>query len=387
MYPRSREKDPGEPKWLGKIEALIIKQTASMSTLTEKLTHIFEEKPDNQDDASSSNPPPAKRPKPTAVPLQMSSPPCLSDSEDEFDKRFGHLFGADLDEDESEVHENNTDNLLKNCFGESEDENNNLEEVSDGEESIDNDLMQLLDKTPNWDTSSSIRKFIANTIDHPLPEEVIKRINEEFIPSADMEEFFTAPKMPRRLYKAMTKIKRKNILKTELTLYATQSEIFVAVKPLIEALRALKPLGSQVSQAREHISVSLQGYYSISLEISKARRENVRPLFKEALADVLFTYEPSHLSIFGGESFASQVEKAAKEAKLDLSWASFNPKKKRTFRQNSPQGFGNRGRFNQNNSGRNNYNKANYNKSNKSNNNIKSKPNNKANNKSKESSG
>ena len=74
MYPRSREKDPGEPKWLGKIEALIIKQTASMSTLTEKLTHIFEEKPDNQDDASSSNPPPAKRPKPTAVPLQMSSP-------------------------------------------------------------------------------------------------------------------------------------------------------------------------------------------------------------------------------------------------------------------------------------------------------------------------
>ena len=159
MYPRSREKDPGEPKWLGKIEALIIKQTASMSTLTEKLTHIFEEESDNQDDASSSNPPPAKRPKPTAVPLQMSSPPCLSDSEDEFDRRFGHLFGADLDEDESEVHENNTDNLLKNCFGESEDENNNLEEVSDGEESIDNDLMQLLDKTPNWDTSSSIRKI------------------------------------------------------------------------------------------------------------------------------------------------------------------------------------------------------------------------------------
>ena len=69
MYPRSREKDPGEPKWLGKIEALIIKQTASMSTLTEKLTHIFEEKPDNQDDASSSNPPPVI----SFIPLPSSS--------------------------------------------------------------------------------------------------------------------------------------------------------------------------------------------------------------------------------------------------------------------------------------------------------------------------
>ena len=388
MYPRPREKDSGEPKWLGKIEALITQQTSSMSTLTEQLTHYFEDiKGDSRDDASQ--PPPSKRPKPSAVPLQKSSPPCVSDSDDEFDKRYGHLYGSVSDDDEREVQDKNTSNILADCFGESEDENNNMDDDSDGEESIDNDLMELLDKTPNWDTSTSIRRFITNTIDHPLPEEVIKKINESFTPTPDMEEFFAAPKMPRRLYKAMTKIKRKNILKTELTLYAAQSEIFVAIKPLIEALRELKPLGSQVSKAREHLSVSLQGYFSISLKISKARRENVRPLFKEALAEVLYSYDPSHLSLFGGESFASQVEKAAKEAKLDLSWSSFNPKKKRSFRQGQSQGFGNRGRGSQNNSG---YtkNKPNYNNSNnnrKSNNKPNNKSNNKPNNKSKESSG
>ena len=73
MYPRPREKDSGEPKWLGKIEALITQQTSSMSTLTEQLTHYFEDiKGDSRDDASE--PPPSKRPKPSAVPLQKSSP-------------------------------------------------------------------------------------------------------------------------------------------------------------------------------------------------------------------------------------------------------------------------------------------------------------------------
>ena len=59
---------------------------------------------------------------------------------------------------------------------------------------------------------------------------------------------------------------------------------------------------------------------SSSLDISKARRENVRFLSKMAVADVMYEYEPSHVSLFGGKSFVSQIEKASKEAKLDLSW-------------------------------------------------------------------
>ena len=55
MYLRPKEKNPGKLKWLGKIEALITKQTSSMSILTEKLPHYFEDiKGESRDDASSS---------------------------------------------------------------------------------------------------------------------------------------------------------------------------------------------------------------------------------------------------------------------------------------------------------------------------------------------
>ena len=137
----------------------------------------------------------------------------------------------------------------------------------------------------------------------------------------------------------------KNALKTEQALYSAQSEIFIVTKPLIEALKELKPLGPQVSKARELLSISLHGYFSVSLKISKARRTNVRFLFKEALAEVLYTYPPNHVSLFGGEDFSSQVEKAAKEAKLDLSWSA-KPKKKQPFRPQN-KGFP---KYNNNNS-------------------------------------
>ena len=76
------------------------------------------------------------------------------------------------------------------------------------------------------------------------------------------------------------------------------------------------------------MSISLHGIFSVSLQISHARRCNIRFLFKEALADTLFSNEPNHTSLFGGTDFATQVEKAAKEAKLDLSWS-----KSKAFKQ------------------------------------------------------
>ena len=170
---------------------------------------------------------------------------------------------------------------------------------------------------------------------------MLKQISDTYIPNESIQEFFSPPKMPHRLYKSMSRMKRKNTIKTEQTLYSAQSEIFMVSKPLITALVELKPLGSQVSKARELMSISLQGLYSVSLKISKARRENVRFLFKEALAEVLYTYAPNHVSIFGGDSFSSQIELAAKEAKLDLSWSSYKPKKKLPFRKTAHQGFGN----------------------------------------------
>ena len=87
------------------------------------------------------------------------------------------------------------------------------------------------------------------------------------------------------------------------------------------------------------MSVSLHGMYSVSLKISRARRENVRFLFKEALAEALYAFNPSYSQLFGGSSFSSQVEKAAKEAKIDLSWSKPGPSKQQPFRSSGSQGF------------------------------------------------
>ena len=201
---------------------------------------------------------------------------------------------------------------------------------------MDDDLVQILDKVPNWDASNSIRKFISSTIDRPLPDEMIKTLNADYVPSAEIEQYFTPPKMPKRLYKAISRMKSKCALRTEQTLFSAQTELFVIAKPLVASLIELKPLGTTVSGARELLSVTLQGQFSISLKISKARRDNIRFLFKESLAEVLYSYAPTHASLFGGKDFASQVEKSAKEAKLEFSW---NKSKKSSFRNQGSQGF------------------------------------------------
>ena len=325
--------------WMETLESLITKQTASISSLTEKLSSYIND---------SSDPPLAKRPKPSEDSSQpdKSDPPSKSDSDEEFDRRYGHLFGTNVNDDGSSEEEESDDNVDDDIGTEDNNNNINLEVVSDGE-SIDEDLLEILDKNPNWQNSSSIRKFIEKTIDRPLPDDMLKNISETYCPKENMQEFFVAPKMPRRLYKAMSRMRGKNALRTEQALYSAQSELFIVTKPIIEALKELKPLGPQVSKSRELLSISLHGYYSVSLKISKARRSNVRFLFKEALADVLFTYPPNHVSLFGGVDFSSQIEKAAKEAKLDFSWS--KPKKKQSFRPQSSKGFPNYKNNNNNN--------------------------------------
>ena len=92
--------------------------------------------------------------------------------------------------------------------------------------------------------------------------------------------------------------------------------------------------------ARELLSISLRGIFSVSLKISRARKENVRFLFKDALGEVLYTYAPRYCSLFGGTSFSSQVEKAAKEAKLDISLSKVRPSVPyQPFRNSGYQGF------------------------------------------------
>ena len=342
--------DEVPPKW---IETLLDRHT-------ERIASYFI----NYGASSSNEPsvPPAKRQKTqrgAPLPHIPPKPPRDHyDSDDEFDDRFCYLIGPNVNNDGTNVINDGTNVTNDSDSEHSETQERSLDEnieqagldsvrnfsqvQSDGEESVDDALVEITDKIPNWEPYSQLKKFIAKCIDRPLPEEMLKHLSDEFVPPADMQEFFIPPKMPSRLYNAISKLKSKNAIRSEKAMYNAQKELFIIAKPLIAALAELKPLGEPVKLAREKLSISIQGLFSSSLKISRARRENVRFLFKFALADVLYGYEPNHRSLFGGSSFASQIESAAKEAKLDLSWAKTTSKPKQNFmpfRNYNPQGF------------------------------------------------
>ena len=304
------------PAWL---DVFIQKQTETLNNVLEK--HLGQP-------AAHGSPPKKKAKSEAASSMPPGSPtshPQDSDEDDEFERRFGHLIGNGSDMEDSHSATDHGSGQL--------DDNEDAA-------SVDEDLLVILDKVPNWDTGSSIRKFIKDNADLPLPDAMLKTLNDDFVPKEDIQAFFSPPEMPSRLYRSIARLKSKGALKTEKAMYAAQSELFIIAKPMVAALYELKPLGSQVSTARELLSISLRGVFSVSLKISRARRENVRFLFKEVLADALYNFSPRYCSLFGGDDFNSQVEKAAKAAKIDVAWSKTRPSVPyQPFRYPGYQGF------------------------------------------------
>ena len=263
---------------------------------------------------------PTSVPKKTARPIAVDNEPvpkkraCVSDEDDDdFDRRFGHLFNTDVNNNI-----NDESDGIESVSGTNDDIDETVEAGTLGGDddavSVDNDLVDGSDHAANWELSSSVTHFIKSNADKPLSEDFLKQLSDTFTPTDDLQQFFAPPKMPKRLFNILVRMKSKAASKTERALYNAQAQLFIVARPIVNAIKVLKPLGADVSEAREMLGVSLRGMYSVSLAISKARRENVRFLFKPALADALYEYEPSHKSLFGGSGFVEQITKASKEA-------------------------------------------------------------------------
>ena len=137
------------PKWLNK---LLDKQASTIANL---LSHNLAN--NDTDEASTPQASTSKKRKHE----DDNEEEDTEDSEDEFDRKYGHLFGSNPDDSASS-------SKTQPQGGKA----NAGEDTSD--DSDDEDLIDILDKVPNWDTSSSIKKFITKSIDRPLPEEVLK---------------------------------------------------------------------------------------------------------------------------------------------------------------------------------------------------------------------
>ena len=112
-------------------------------------------------------------------------------------------------------------------------------------------------KSPIWETNSSLKKFIAKTCDHALPDDILKKLNDTYVPHESLIEYFSPPKMPSRLINSISRMTSKSAIKTEKTMYNAQKDLFITAKPLLSALMDLNPLGNPVSKAREKLSISL----------------------------------------------------------------------------------------------------------------------------------
>ena len=153
--------------------------------------------------------------------------PSHNEDDDEFDRRFGHLFNSNLDDNGNE--ENNDGNDIGNDNDnddentDTDDNNNVVKEDHDDSESIDGDLVEILEKVPNWETSPSIKNFIIKCVDRPLPKQMLEDLSKDYTPSELLQKYFVPPKMPPRLFKRISKMSNKNAIATERALYKVQS--------------------------------------------------------------------------------------------------------------------------------------------------------------------
>ena len=335
--------DPEEqpPAWMS---AMIQSQTASLSSILER--HLASQLP-------ADKPPKKKKSKKSKNKPPSSPRSHPQDSDDDFDRRFGHLIGNGVDDDDG--HRLEDDDLVIGSQGVVTDkkrprEDPSSDEDSDGSGSVDEDLVRIQKSVPNWPLSHSIQRFFHDSADDPLPEEYLKDLNNEYVPQEKLQKFFAPPHMPTRLYKRIARMPSKGAFRTEKAMYAAQTELFIIAKPMVASfvkLRGLRGDGVQeaVKEARSMICIGMHGIFSVSLKISKARRENVKFLFKESLAEALYAFPPSHLCLFGGVDFYTQMEKACKEAKIELLWPKQRPSnpnqsfRNQGFRNNAGAGY------------------------------------------------
>ena len=173
---RSKEKpekshNEKPPKWL---KSLLDHQTESLKSVINDALNTSNKSP---------NPSPKRRKVHSNTSKSKSSKPKKShDDEDDFDQRFGHLIGPNVNNDKDDNNNDKDDDYEGEIeeFSDSQiDEDHSESEHSMVEEdlndSFDKDLVEILDKVPNWDPTSSLKKFISKTCDHALPEYLLKR--------------------------------------------------------------------------------------------------------------------------------------------------------------------------------------------------------------------
>ena len=193
------------PEWL---EALIEKQTASITgAITQQLSSFMSDQASGSGDDNSV----LKRSKcsnlDNVVP-EKKARTVVEDECDDFDRRFGHLFNLDVNNNTNDSEGDGLDLVSDNLEEVVDDAGTGATGTLDDEDnvSVDEDLVDG-SEAENWDLSSSIKQFLLSNVDKSLTDEFLQQISHSFIPKEKFIALFTAPKMPKRLFTVLHRMK------------------------------------------------------------------------------------------------------------------------------------------------------------------------------------
>ena len=192
---------------------------------------------------------------------------------------------------------------------------------------MDDALFQGYTLAPNWDLASQVTSWLASVNSKEVPAQVSKEIDQTYIPPVEHQPLFAPPQLPKaihdKLQAAPKYISKVPKLVNEHLLKA-QKELIIAQKPLAELLSfyyteqfaTIKDIIPEIAEIlNAHKALLSQGIaltVSASLKISKARKDNLRPIFK--LHSVL-RQDPTSTQVLGTDDLAGLAEKSTKEQK------------------------------------------------------------------------
>ena len=194
---------------------------------------------------------------------------------------------------------------------------------------LDEELFNIYGLEANWQLAPELIAWIQSICNREIPVEVLKTLNEEFVPKDELQPIFVAPALPtainRKLYTAPKSQSRVPKLVNSFLLRA-QKELCISYKPFIEVLNffyseaflflteSIPEIREEMARLKHLLSQGLAVLMSAGLKISKARKQSLRPLFNYKSTSIL-DQAPTSAHVLGSDDLATISDKASKERK------------------------------------------------------------------------
>ena len=194
---------------------------------------------------------------------------------------------------------------------------------------LDDELFNMYGLSINWNLAPELILWLQSVRNKEVPFNILKKINESFVPKEELQPLFTAPALPqaisRLLFTAPKALSRgPKIMNT--TLLRVQKELCVAYKPLLEVLNffysesctflieSVPEIKDRLATHKLQLSQTLAILISAALKVSKARKHALRPLLKYSSSNIL-QQQPTSQHVLGSDDLAALSDKANKEQK------------------------------------------------------------------------